>query len=472
MLKTKQNKLQEAITLHDAGLLPEAKKLYRKVLRKQPTQAEALYRLGLIALQENKSEEAADLIANAIRIKPHQSDYHCNLAVALMGLGQTDQALENWETAITLNPSNPDSFSNMAGAYIQSKRYEEAEKYAGQALTLAPKHNQALQKFGACLLNQKKHRPAYEFLLKAIQTNPKQPDYQTSAGYTAVQLGKIEQALDHFGQALILAPDHEDALYGQISTKIISMPMEKRGDICMEYLNHPQPAPLHRASILLKLTIHFCAIRDFDYAKKCIDMFIKTPVYPSPLLEKTYEIYNAFMIFLQRLSNTKPPPHPNPLPDDKIFLIGDSHCLSYATETISVENKDHYIVPFFIEGAKAWHLGDGQAAKYDYVFRAALTHRPQGAKCWIICGEIDCRVNEGIQTVPIKDGQSLENIARNTATSYIKRTASIVREHGVTPTYVNVPAPHIVALAEQFPSLTKQDLERHKQTIDSIHNSP
>jgi Flp pilus assembly protein TadD len=59
---------------HKAGKLPEAEHLYRRVLRFDPDNADALHLLGVIASQLGRPAEAVELIAKAVAVhRPTQS---------------------------------------------------------------------------------------------------------------------------------------------------------------------------------------------------------------------------------------------------------------------------------------------------------------------------------------------------------------------------------------------------------------
>src|SRR4051794_31073084 len=79
---TIEQTLQAAVDHHRAGRLAEAEALYLHVLGRQPQNATALHRIGIIAFQVGKMPEAVNLISRAIQIDPAAAQYYNDLGAA------------------------------------------------------------------------------------------------------------------------------------------------------------------------------------------------------------------------------------------------------------------------------------------------------------------------------------------------------------------------------------------------------
>src|SRR5271167_2860991 len=75
--------LEVAARHHVAGRLLRAERLYRGVLEREPNHPEALQRLGVIAHQGGRDEEAVALIGKAVARTPQDVAGHFNLGLAL-----------------------------------------------------------------------------------------------------------------------------------------------------------------------------------------------------------------------------------------------------------------------------------------------------------------------------------------------------------------------------------------------------
>jgi tetratricopeptide (TPR) repeat protein len=89
---TSEQMLQQATDRHRAGDLDSARRLYAQVLTESPGHVAALYRSGLLELQDRRPEAALLLIEQAVRADPDEPRHH-------FGLGQVLQALQRWDGA-------------------------------------------------------------------------------------------------------------------------------------------------------------------------------------------------------------------------------------------------------------------------------------------------------------------------------------------------------------------------------------
>eukprot|EP00931_Biecheleriopsis_adriatica_P068300 TRINITY_DN42275_c0_g1_i1.p1 TRINITY_DN42275_c0_g1~~TRINITY_DN42275_c0_g1_i1.p1 ORF type:complete len:905 (-),score=230.45 TRINITY_DN42275_c0_g1_i1:49-2763(-) len=87
-------------------------------------------------------------------------------------------------------------------------------------------------------------------------------------------------------------------------------------------------------------------------------------------------------------------------PLSTIYVVGDSHVLPTAWQTIDLPGKDgahatrHVLVPNVVTGVKIWHLRDKSAFYTKTAFWDRISSLPKGAPVIFVLGEIDCR--EGI----------------------------------------------------------------------------
>ncbi len=94
-----------AIALHRAGRLDEAEAIYRRILKVDPDNAEALHLLGVVAGQRGDHDECVRLIERAISHEPDVPKYHANLGTVLRELRRIDEAVQAFERAVALDPS-------------------------------------------------------------------------------------------------------------------------------------------------------------------------------------------------------------------------------------------------------------------------------------------------------------------------------------------------------------------------------
>jgi tetratricopeptide (TPR) repeat protein len=154
------------------GRLEEAERLYRRVLRTNPRNVDALRLLALIALKAERADEAETLLERAIAIAP-------DFQLAILDLGRLrkeqdryGEAIECFDRAIALDPSQPQAHflrgSTLARA---SFTYEAIDAYR-KCLALRPFHAGALLGFGHVLKAVGDYNGAVESYRACIQNVP------------------------------------------------------------------------------------------------------------------------------------------------------------------------------------------------------------------------------------------------------------------------------------------------------------
>src|SRR6266545_240759 len=109
--------LRAAMEHHKAGRFRDAEALYRKVLSRDPQNADALHLLGVIAFQMNRPDMAAELIARAIQVDPSAAEFHKDMGNAMRGLGRIDDAVACQRRALELRPDFGEAHFNLGNLY-------------------------------------------------------------------------------------------------------------------------------------------------------------------------------------------------------------------------------------------------------------------------------------------------------------------------------------------------------------------
>lgn len=84
--------LTRAENLHRNGRLPEARASYQDVLAREPEQADALYGLGTVLMQQKQYPEARDCLHKAVALLPDVPEFLFNLALVEEITGARDEA--------------------------------------------------------------------------------------------------------------------------------------------------------------------------------------------------------------------------------------------------------------------------------------------------------------------------------------------------------------------------------------------
>lgn len=130
---------QRALSLHHAGKLAEAESLYRTLLNFFPKQVEILTTLGIVLLQQGRSELGFQQLKKSLSINPNQPAALYNMAVELQKLTRLDEALFYYNQTLKLNPHDINAQINRGNTLKDLKEYKAAIASFESALSLQPK---------------------------------------------------------------------------------------------------------------------------------------------------------------------------------------------------------------------------------------------------------------------------------------------------------------------------------------------
>jgi len=146
---------QEAYAAHQSSQPELAERLYKKLLRLAPRDSDGRNLLGLLYIELERFDEAAQQIRRAMTIRPGDPHSHYNLGAALMGMDAPSEAAENFAGALAIDPSNNETRNalsaalNTAGAHAaESGQIQEALQYYAAAIEHDPDNAKAILNCG------------------------------------------------------------------------------------------------------------------------------------------------------------------------------------------------------------------------------------------------------------------------------------------------------------------------------------
>jgi tetratricopeptide (TPR) repeat protein len=201
-----------ATALHQQFRLAEAEIIYRAIPPHHPDHAEARHRLGIIALQTGRLENAVDLIGEAIALNPNDAAALSNRGTALADLGRFEEAVASFDRAIVAQPGNAVMHCNRGTALWKMGRHEDALADFDRAIELKPDHAEAYSNRGAALADLDRAQEALDSCDKAIELNPDHAESYYNRGNALRYLKRPDAALLSYDKAIELRPNHA-ALY-------------------------------------------------------------------------------------------------------------------------------------------------------------------------------------------------------------------------------------------------------------------
>ncbi len=198
--------LAAAVGHHQAGRLPAAEEMYRRVLVAEPHNADALHLLGVIAHQVNQHDAAAEYVLQALSHAPNQADYYNTLGNARRGQGRLDEAIDAYQQALRVQPALVEAHYNLGNSHLLKKAPEAAEACFRRVLELAPGHVEAHVELGNARQKQGSLDDALACFRRALNLKPDCLAAQQYLGSVLAKMGRLDDALAALSRALVLEP--------------------------------------------------------------------------------------------------------------------------------------------------------------------------------------------------------------------------------------------------------------------------
>ncbi len=150
----------------------KAEKLYKKILKKFPTNFDANYYLASIKAQNNNFHDAKDYMETAISIRPNSPELNNNLGLVYLNLNEVEKSLKYFQKAISLDKDYVIAYTNLGMAYVSIKKVPEAKKNYLKAIEIDPENLLANYNLANLLKRLGDHKNSEKFYKKAIEINP------------------------------------------------------------------------------------------------------------------------------------------------------------------------------------------------------------------------------------------------------------------------------------------------------------
>lgn len=121
-----------------SGNKSNALSTYSRVIKIQPTFAEAYNNAGLDLASLGRREEALGFFDNALKINPSFKEAAINRASTLIALNKPSEAISQLELLLKTHPNCPAVLANIGQAFTAASKHEGALGYYNAALAYAP----------------------------------------------------------------------------------------------------------------------------------------------------------------------------------------------------------------------------------------------------------------------------------------------------------------------------------------------
>ena len=430
------------VALKEKGELDAAIDSYKQALKIKPDYAEAYSNMGNALQDKGNLDAAIGSHKQALKIKPDYAEVYSNLGNALKEKGELDEAIDNFKQAIKIKPDYAEAYNNMGLALNYKGELDAAIDSYKQALKIQPKFAEAHSNMGAALQDKGDLDASISSYNQAIKIKPDYAEAHHNMGVSLKDKGDLEAAIDNYKKALQINPEHADCFINCNSILVqVSDAFSLDGKLKLNASKRLKSLLCENPKYQIQQSIQFFLRGDCEASKnnfinyKTLDEAGKV----KDLVKQDQVFCSAYASFINHIIYKCPTLQS--FSKNKIYHVGESHCLSYAHHSFTIEEQTFCVSPKITFGAKAYHFSKPKENLFKSFTRRNLDAFPRNSLVFISIGEIDCRINEGLIQASKKNRISLLQLVQETVTGYLDwfLDANVSNNHKFT--IFNVPAP-------------------------------
>jgi len=217
----------EALTLHQAGRLADAERIYDKILSIEPRHFDSLRLRGVIDHQRGRHEDALHQLDRALAVNPNNVFALSNRGAVLHELKRFDEALISYDRALALRPDYADALCSRAVTLYELKRFDDALASCERALTIRPDYADALSNRGLVLKELTRFGEALASLDHALAVRPDFVQALVNRANVLREVKRFDEALVSYARAAAVQPNCAEAHFDQALCRMLTGDLDR-----------------------------------------------------------------------------------------------------------------------------------------------------------------------------------------------------------------------------------------------------
>ncbi len=239
-----RNYLSYGSVFFQRGYMDQAAASFQIALRDDPSSAEALYGIGSVYLDQQKTAPARECFERALKLRASYPNTAANswnnLGLLAAREGRTNEAIEDFHQALNLSPDHLIALDNLGSAYRQQKRWDDARKTYGRALEVNANDAEANYGLGMVFAQLDDRERAFDSLQKALTLRPVYPEALNNLGILYLRTNRRDQAVASFEESIRVAPAFDQSYLNLARVYAVEDAPEKARIVLLELLKqHP-----------------------------------------------------------------------------------------------------------------------------------------------------------------------------------------------------------------------------------------
>ncbi|MGB6385900.1 MAG: FG-GAP-like repeat-containing protein [Terriglobales bacterium] len=226
------------------GYMDQASAAFQIALRDDPSSAEALYGIGSVYLDQQKTVEARESFERALKLRASYPDTlaNCwnNLGLLAAREGRTGEAIGYFQEALKLSPDHIIALDNLGSAYRQQKQWDDALKTFESALKVNSEDAEANYGMGMVFAQNDNTARAFDSLQQALKLRPVYPEALNNLGVLYLRTQRRDEAVASFEECIRVAPAFDQSYLNLARVYVIEDTPDKARSVLLELLKqHP-----------------------------------------------------------------------------------------------------------------------------------------------------------------------------------------------------------------------------------------
>jgi predicted TPR repeat methyltransferase len=177
--------LRDALAAHNAGRLVVAEVAYNRVLRKRPTDPQALYGLGLLTYHSGAREKGIDYLRRCVHSTPHSGQAWNTLGSMYIETGRLAEGKAAYQRAVEVSPDLVEGWYNVAICSLRDGDREGAVQQLRRAVSGPTAFPKAYDLLSMTLYETGRAQEAAQAIAEWVAREPTNPIAQHMAAATS-----------------------------------------------------------------------------------------------------------------------------------------------------------------------------------------------------------------------------------------------------------------------------------------------
>lgn len=183
---------------------------YRRALELRPDYAQVIANIGSVQRSQGLFEEAIASYEQAIDVDPTLADAHVKWGMLRNAQGRYAEAEVALRRALELDPRNADTLSELGGVCRAQGKTVQAVEHYRRVLALRPDLSSAYANLGLVLDENGQAGEAIAVYRQGLSVKPI-AEIHGNLAIALAKLGNIDEAIEHYEEAIRLDPDNPHA---------------------------------------------------------------------------------------------------------------------------------------------------------------------------------------------------------------------------------------------------------------------